>query len=320
MIPLPPKPKVILEKGNRGVFEIENLYPGYGQTIGNSLRRVLLSSLSGAAITTVKIEGVEHEFSTIEGVLEDVVEIMLNLKQMRFKLTEQGPFTATLSEKGEKVVTGKDFKVPSQVEIVTPDLPIATLTSKNSKLNMEVLIESGLGYVPAEVHSKEKVEIGTIALDAVFTPVRHVNYEVENMRVGDRTDYNRLRIHIETDGTITPYEAFERAANILIEQFQALVGQKDIEKNKGAVLKAKEKYPIQKEEDKKQREDLTKLKLDELDISSRTVNILREANIKTVGGLIRKKEETLRGIGGLGDKAIEEIKKGLEKIGLELKE
>jgi len=178
MIPLPSKPKIVEEQGSRAVFEIEGLYPGYGQTVGTSLRRVLLSSLKGAAITSVKIEGVGHEFSTIEDVMEDVVEITLNLKQLRFKLHEEGPFTITLSARGECKFTGKDFQTPSQVELITKDAHIATLTSKKARLNIEAVVESGLGYTSVEVRTKDKVEVGIIALDAAFSPVRHVNYEV----------------------------------------------------------------------------------------------------------------------------------------------
>ena len=195
-IPLPSKPKIVLEENNKAVFEIEGLYPGYGQTIGNSLRRVLLSSLEGAAITSVKIEGINHEFTVLEGVTEDIVEILLNLKLLRFRLHGEGPHTINLAAGGEKKVMGKDFKTPSQVEIVTPDIYIATLTSKNAKLNIEAIVESGRGYVPVEAMTKDKVEVGKIALDAAFSPVRHVNYEVENMRIGDRTDYNLSLIHI----------------------------------------------------------------------------------------------------------------------------
>src|SRR3990167_8922196 len=222
MIPTVSEPKIILEKENQGVYEIEGLYPGYGLTIGNSLRRVLLSSLEGAAVTSVKISGVGHEFTTIDGVLEDVVEIILNLKKLRFRLHGQGPYTAVLSAKGEREVKAKDLKMPSQLEVVSPDLHIATITDKKTTLEMELEVSRGLGYQPVEQRSKDKVEIGTIALDAAFSPVRHVNYEVENMRVGDRTDYNLVRFTIETDGSITPKEAITKSIAILVEQFHAL--------------------------------------------------------------------------------------------------
>jgi len=219
MIPLPSSPKIIERRDNSAVFVIEGLYPGYGVTIGNSLRRVLLSSLPGSAITQVKIKGVQHEFSTIGGVKEDVISILLNLKQLRFKLHTTEPQKARLQVKGIKEVKGAHFQLPSQVELVNKDAYIATLTQKSAELDMEVLIENGLGYEPAERRKKGKLEIGTIALDAVFTPVRKVSYRVENMRVGERTDFDRLTLELETDGTLLPEEAFRQAAEILISHF-----------------------------------------------------------------------------------------------------
>lgn len=325
MIPLPSKPKIVSEEGNRAVFEIEGLYPGYGQTIGNSLRRALLSSLEGSVITSVKIDGVAHEFSTIGGVMEDVVEIILNLKQMRFKLHDPGPFTISLSAKGERAITGKDFEVPSQVEVVTPDVHIATLASKKSSFGMEAVVETGRGYVPVEGRSKEKVEIGTIALDAAFSPVRHVNYEIEDMRVADRTDYNRLRLQIETDGSIMPRDALTRASQILVEQFTELVNaftaseeEQDIPEIalSGRTEGEEENMTEERAED----ESVMKTKLDDLKLSSRTLNALREAGIKTVGGIARKREESLREIEGIGDKGIQEVKKALGSFGLTLKQ
>lgn len=318
-IPLPLKPNVILEEKNRAIFEIEGLYPGYGQTIGNSLRRVLISSLPGAAITSVKIGGVGHEFSTIEGVAEDIVDLTLNLKQLRFRLHEEGPFTITLSVKGEKEVGGKDFKVPSQVEIVTPEAHIATLTSKKANLEIEAVVESGRGYVSVEARTKEKVEVGTIALDAAFSPVRHVNYEVENMRVGDRTDYNRVRFHIETDGSITPSEAFQAAAKIMVEQFGALA-EGFRERTEPAMVQEAGEKEGEEVSGEVAEDAILKTKVETLKLSSRTMNALREAGIKTVGGLARKKEETLREIEGLGDKGIQEIKKALGNLGITLRQ
>lgn len=320
MISLPSKPKVVTEEGNRAVFEIEGLYPGYGQTIGNSLRRVLLSSLEGAVMTSVKIDGVGHEFSTIEGVMEDAVDLILNLKQMRFKLHEPGPFTIKLAVKGEKKVTGKDFETPSQVEIVTNDVHIAMLTSKKSTLNMEAVVEVGRGFVPVEGRTKEKVEIGTIALDASFSPVRLVNYEVEDMRVADRTDYNRLRIDIETDGSITPREAFSLAAEILVNQFTEVAQGFEVSEVRAPhVVVAKQKEEIAGPEENEE-EEVFKTRLDTLRLSSRTLNALREAGIKTVGGIARKREETLREVEGLGDKGIQEIRKALGNFGIMLKQ
>lgn len=325
MIPLPSKPKIVSEEGNRTVFEIEGLYPGFGQTIGNSMRRVLLSSLKGAAITSAKIEGVGHEFTVMDGVMEDVVDIILNLKQMRFRLHEDGPFTVTLSAKGEREVMGKDFEVPSQVEVMTDDLHIATLTSKKANFKLEVVVESGLGYMPVEAQKKEKTEVGTIALDAAFSPVRHVNYEVEHMRVGNRTDYNRVRFYVETDGSISARDAFTEAAAILVEQFGALKEgfHEEEEKTEEAYAEAKEAdFLVEGKEKGEESEESSaaKTKLDELKFSARTLNILREAGIKTVSGLLRKREESLREMEGMGDKGIQEIKKALGNLGITLRQ
>lgn len=219
-ISLPLKPKIIKKGDNRAIFEIDNCYPGYGITIGNAFRRVLLSSLSGAAITAVKIKGASHEFSTLPHVLEDVIQIILNLKQIRFKVNADiDELKIDLKVSGEKEVKAKDMKVTSEVEIINKDAHIATLTSPKAKLEMEIEISTGLGYIPVEQRKKEKLGIGVIALDAIYTPIKKVNYEVENMRVGDKTDFNRVKIDIETDGSIEPEEAFDRAVSILLEQF-----------------------------------------------------------------------------------------------------
>jgi DNA-directed RNA polymerase subunit alpha len=223
MIPLPKAAKVVEKKGNKAIFEIEALYPGYGVTIGNSLRRVLLSSLAGGAVTQMKIKGVSHEFSTIPGVLEDVITIMMNLKQLRFRIFSDEPQMATLKIKGEKEVKGKDFKISPQLELTNPDCHIATLTSKSAKLEMEIWVEKGIGYLPREMRRKRKMEIGVIPLDAIFTPVKRVAFRVENMRVGERTDFDRLFLEIETDGTISPKEAFSQASEILEKHFELLV-------------------------------------------------------------------------------------------------
>jgi len=223
MLQLPQPVKIVKKENNQAIFEIEPLYPGYGITIGNALRRVLLSSLEGAAVTQVKIKGVAHEFSTIPGVLEDVITILLNIKQLRFRLFGNEPQKATLKVKGEKEVTGTDFVLPPQVELVNKDCHLATLTSKSAELEMEIQIEKGIGYSPREERTKKKSEIGTIVIDASFTPIKRVTYRVEDMRVGERTDYNRLFLEVETDGTITPEEAFYQAAKILIEHFSIII-------------------------------------------------------------------------------------------------
>ena len=223
MILLPKQPKIISKKDNWARFEIEALYPGYGITIGNSLRRVLFSSLEGAAVFQMKIKGAQHEFSTIPGILEDIVIIMMNLKQMRFKIYTDESQKATLKAKGEKEVKGSDFEFPSQVELVNKSCHIATLTDKKAELEMEIQIKKGIGYDPIEQRKKrEKLEIGVIPIDAIYTPIKRISYKIENMRVGERTDFDRLTFEIETDGTITPEEAFARASEILANHFAML--------------------------------------------------------------------------------------------------
>lgn len=214
--------KTVSESKTEGIFEIEGLYSGYGLTIGNALRRVLLSSLPGAAVTKFKIKGVEHQFTTIDGVMEDVVEIGLNLKKVRFRVYTDEPQTLTLKVKGEKEVTASDIKTNTQVEVVNPDAHIATISDRSGELDMELTIEKGLGYAPVESRKEEKLPIGEIAIDAFFSPVVNVNFSVENMRVGDRTDYNRLRISIKTDGSISPSAALRKASKILQDHFSKI--------------------------------------------------------------------------------------------------
>ena len=216
--------KTVSENGTEGVFEIEGLYAGYGLTIGNALRRTLLSSLPGAAVTSIKVKNAMHEFSTLPGMREDLVELMLNFKKLRFRMYDNEPQLLTLKAKGEKTVTAADIKTSSLAEILNPDEVIATLTSKDAELDVEISVERGLGYSSVESRKDKKLTVGLIAVDAFFSPVRKVNYTVENMRVGERTDYNRLRVEIETDGTITPSSALHKAANILNDHFQK-VGQ-----------------------------------------------------------------------------------------------
>jgi len=316
---MPSKPRVVLEEGNKGVFEIDGLYPGYGHTLGNSLRRIILSSLPGASITSIKIDGVSHEFSTIEGVKEDVIVIILNLKKTRFKMLSDEPQTVSLSIKGPKDVTASDIKTSGQVEILNPDLHIASVTGKVN-LDIEMTIEKGLGFIPKEILQKEKVDVGTITVDAIFTPIRRVSYEVENMRVGDKTNHNRLRMSIETDGTLTPREALSKCIEIMINQLKAIIDFKEPEEE----IKVEKKLNTEekKEEDKKGEDftDILKTRTDTLDLSTRTLNALSAANIRTLGGLARKKREDLLEVEGIGEKGITEIKKVLGKFGLNLKE
>jgi len=318
-VALPSKPRVVKEEEFSGLFEIDGLYPGYGHTLGNSLRRIILSSLPGAAITQVKIDGVQHEFSAIDGVRQDVITILLNLKRIRLAMHNDGPLTLTLKASGQKVITAADIVVPSQIEILNPDQIIAELTDKSAKLSMDITVEHGLGYVPREVHQKDKVDIGTIALDAVFTPIRRVNYEVENMRVGDRTDYNRLRVFIETDGTLSPRAALENSIEIMVHQLKAIIGFQDAVQSQSAQELPAEATPettTSNEVDS----DVLKTRIETLDLSSRTLAALETANIRTVGGLVRKKKDDILALEGIGPKGVEEIERILSVLNTGLKE
>jgi len=319
MISLPLPPKVTHKKKNQAVFEIEGLYPGYGVTIGNALRRVLLSSLQGVAVTEVKVKGAPHEFSTIPGVLEDGIMILLNLKNLRFKIHEGESYRLTLKSKGEKEVTGADFELPSQVKLANPEMHICTLTDKKTDLEMEILIEKGIGYEPKGQRKNlsvagRKSEIGAIALDAIFTPIKNVNFQIENMRVGDRTDFDKLSLEIETDGTITPEESFFEACDILIKHFNVIfegkAGKPEEEKNpaSGKTLSAETEN------------DATQINVEDLKFTGRTLNALLNNNIKTVAGIVKRTEKSLAELEGMGEKAMSEIKRKIKKIGLELKE
>jgi DNA-directed RNA polymerase subunit alpha len=315
-VTLPSKPRVVSEEENRGTFEIDGLYPGYGHTLGNSLRRIILSSLPGAAITQVKIDGVEHEFSAMDGVKEDVIVILLNLRRIRLALHSDEPITISLKKSGIGIVTAGDISAPTQVEILNPEQPICEITNKSTKLDMELRIEKGLGYVPREVHMKEKMDIGAIAMDAVFTPIRRANYEVENMRVGDRTDYNRLRITLETDGTYSPRVALEKSIEIMIHQLKAVIGFQEEHTHEvtpatPAVAEAKKEEPNQ---------EVLKTRIETLDLTSRTLQALEAASIRTVGGLVRKKKDDILALDGIGPKGLDEIIDLLKKLHLTLAE
>lgn len=312
-IVLPSKPKIVSEADFSGSYEIDGLYPGYGHTLGNSLRRIILSSLPGNAVTAVKIAGIEHEFSVISGIKEDAVTILLNLKRIRFNVVSDEPQTLQLKAKGVKVVTAGDIKLPGGVEILNPELVIANLTDKGAELDMEITVEKGLGFIAKEVLQKNRVDIGQISLDAIFTPIRRVSYEVENMRVGDRTDYNRLKIFIETDGTITPRAALEKSIETMIHQLKAIIGFKEEE----VVMPASTKESASSKSDVD--DDALKTRIDTLDLSSRTLNALSAANIRTIGGLARKKEKDILEIDGMGTKGLTEIKDMLATFGITLK-
>lgn len=315
-VTLPSKPRVVKEEENHGVFEIDGLYPGYGHTLGNSLRRIILSSLPGAAITQVKIDGVEHEFSTLDGVKEDVITILLNLRRVRLTMHTDEPMTISLKKSGTGAVTAADIDAPTQVEVLSKDQHICEITNKSTKLDIEMTVERGLGYVPREVHQKDKVEIGTIALDAVFTPIRRANYEVENMRVGDRTDYNRLRLIVETDGSYSPREAMEKSIEIMIHQLKSIIGFQEDHSSEPA----KEVAEPAEEEAAEPDQEVLKTRIETLDLTSRTLQALEEASIRTIGGLVRKKKDDILSLDGIGPKGLEEIEELLGKLNLKLED
>lgn len=315
---LPSIPRVVEETTNKGIYEIENLYPGYGHTLGNSLRRIIHSSIAGVAITSIKIEGVQHEFSTVEGLVEDVISLILHLKRVNFKMTGDDAQTLTLSVKGEKKVYAKDISCPSQVEVINEDEYICELSGKNPKLEIELTVEKGIGYMAKTARLKnEKTPIGTIALDADFTPIRRVKYEVEDMRVGDRTDYNKLVLFIETDGSVSPREAFTHSVETMIAQLQILT---TIGEKKAKVEIVTKKAESADSNDEGGEDDVKKTKIDDLGLSSRALNALMMAGIKSVAGIVRKSEADLLEVEGLGAKAVEEIKEAVEKLGLSLKD
>jgi DNA-directed RNA polymerase subunit alpha len=327
---LPSKPKAVQEEGNKGIFEIDGLVPGYGYTLGNSLRRIILSSLPGAAITAVKIDGVSHEFSTIEGVKEDVITILLNLKNVRFQLIGDEPAKISFSVKGPKIVTAADINAKGAVSVSNPDQYICEITAK-AGLNVELTIEKGLGFVSRDAHHKQKADIGTIFLDAIFSPIRRVSYDVEEMRVGDKTNFNRLRLTIETDGTLSPREALETSVNTMIEQLAAIVsvdsGKIIADIQAQTAVKASSVDALVSEEEAAPADDesvdvtdVLKNRIDSIGLSTRTLNALSAANIRTVGGIARKRVDDLLEIDGIGDKGITEIKEALAQFGLSLKD
>jgi len=328
---LPSKPRATLEEGNKGVFEIDGLVPGYGYTLGNSLRRIILSSLTGAAITAVKIDGVSHEFATIEGIKEDVITILLNLKNVRFALTSDEPQKVTLSVKGPKIVTAADINAKGAATVANPEQYICEMTGKGT-LTIELTIERGLGFVPREQRHKQKADIGTIFLDAIFSPIRRVSYDVEEMRVGDKTNFNRLRLTIETDGTISPRTALEQSVQTMIEQLAAIVSIsaagaiEEVQSRMAAKtpliteVAEKETAALEDEDSGVDVTDVLKNRIDSIGLSTRTLNALSAANIRTVGGIARKHVNDLLEIDGIGDKGITEIKEALATFDLSLKD
>jgi DNA-directed RNA polymerase subunit alpha len=302
-IPLPNK--VSFEELGHNKYQVvmEPLYPGYGMTIGNSLRRILLSSLPGAAVTAVKIKGVDHEFSTVANVKEDVIEIILNLKQLRMKVHGETPIRLELKSKGEKAVTAADFKKNPDVEIVNPDLHIATLDNKGADFEMEVVVNTGRGYVPVEQRENEKLEIGMIAVDAIYTPVRLVNYDVKSVRVGQITNFDQLTMTIETDGTINGKDAIDQSSRILLEHF-ALFAKENLDAPAQVAAPVMEAAASDEGMKTPEEDDLKSLGL-----SNRSYNALLKNNITKISQLQALTSDQLTNMEGLGAKSVEEIEK-----------
>ncbi len=292
-----------------GKFAAEPFERGFGITIGNSLRRILLSSLQGAAITSVKIDGVLHEFSTIPGAKEDVTEIILNLKEVRLKLHTEGPKTIRLKAEGPKVLKAGDMITGDAVEILNPDHYIATL-SRDGKLSIEMVVKMGRGYVPAERNKEESQPIGTIPMDAIFSPIKKVNYTVTNARVGQITDYDKLTLEVWTDGSINPEEAVAHSAKILKEQLSIFITFEEEEEAEGA-------YAEEEVEKEAFNENLLR-SVDELELSVRSANCLKHANIKLIGDLVQKTEAEILATKNFGRKSLNEIKEILTEMGLSL--
>ena len=311
------KPKIeiaeISEDNRYGKFICEPLERGYGTPFGNSLRRMLLSSLEGAAITSIRIDGVLHEFSTIPGVRDDVTNIVLNLKELCLKMTGNEPRIIRIDVEGEKEVTAADIICDADIEILNPDLHIATV-NEDGKLKIEMTVERGRGYVPADKNKKPDDTIGVIPIDSIFSPVKRVNYTVQDTRVGNVTDYDRLILEVWTDGSLRPEEAVSKAAGILVmhlKLFQNMDGLPEEEEEEEAT------FPEEEEDDSSKVLDMT---IEDLDLSVRSFNCLKRANINTVADLAEKTEDDMMKVRNLGRKSLEEVKKKLEELGLTLKQ
>jgi DNA-directed RNA polymerase subunit alpha len=306
------KPKIetieISDDAAYGKFVVEPLERGYGTTLGNSLRRILLSSLPGAAVTSIQIDGVLHEFSTIEGVVEDVTSIILNIKKLALKIYSDEEKTLEIDVQGEGTVTAADITHDSDVEVLNPDLHIATL-SKSGHFRMRLSAGRGRGYTPADQNKREDLPIGVIPIDSIYTPVSRVNYQVENTRVGQMTNYDKLSLDVWTDGSIGPKEAISLGAKILTEHLNIFVGLTDEAQNAEIM--------VEKEED--QKEKVLEMTIEELDLSVRSYNCLKRAGINTVQELANKTEEDMMKVRNLGRKSLEEVKVKLEDLGLGLR-
>jgi len=294
-----PRIKNTKTQGNYASYDIEPLEAGYGMTLGNALRRVLLSSLPGAAVTSIRIDGVQHEFQDIPHVMEDVTDIVLNVKKLRLRSFSDHPVSMRLEVSGERVVTAADIMAPSTVELVNPDLYIATLDDEDARLEMELVVETGRGYVPAD--SKEDQPIGVIPVDAIYTPVQKVNYTVEHTRVGQMTNYDKIILDIWTDGTILPDEALRQSADILVRHFTQLA-------NYRATLAEPEKPPLSSIPIPQKIYDTP---IEELDLSVRAYNCLKRSNITKVGQVLSMNEEDLLGVRNFGEKSLTELRERL---------
>ena len=304
-----PKIETISDDAKYGKFVVEPLERGYGNTLGNSLRRILLSSLPGAAVTSIQIDGVLHEFSTVEGVVEDVASIILNVKKLALKIYSDEEKVIEIDVNGEGVVTAADITHDSDVEILNPDLYIATI-AKNGHLRMRMYAQRGRGYTPADQNKREDLPIGVIPIDSIYTPVSRVNYTVENTRVGQSSDYDKLSLDVWTDGSIGPKEAISLGAKILTEHLNIFVGLTDEAKTAEIM--------VEKEED--QKEKVLEMTIEELDLSVRSYNCLKRAGINTVLELANKSEDDMMKVRNLGRKSLEEVKAKLEELGLGLRE
>lgn len=294
---------------NFGRFSLQPLERGYGVTLGNSLRRILISSLTGAAITSVKFSGVLHEFTTIEGVVEDVSEVILNLKQVRMKLINKKPNKIDLSFNGEGKWTAADIqKASNEVEILNPELHIATL-NKNAKFDVEIRVGKGKGYVPANENITPEQTIGVIPIDSIFTPIKNVKFDVENVRIGDKNDYEKLTLEITTDGSITPDDALTQAAKIMREHIQLFINF-DIEQEE-------EQTVAPKDSETERLKKLLLTNVDDLELSVRSHNCLKAANIRTIGDLVRKDEAEMLKFRNFGRKSLAELMEIVETMGLE---
>ena len=300
----------ISEDKKYGKFVVEPLERGYGITLGNSLRRIMLSSLPGAAVSQVKIEGVEHEFSSIPGVKEDVTEIIMNIKSLAIKNSceTNESKTAYIEYEGEGVVRASDIQVDPDIEILNPDLVIATLSGKNTKLYMELTITKGRGYVSADKNKREDLPIGVIAIDSIYTPVERVNVTVQNTRVGQITDYDKLTLDVHTNGTLVPDEAVSLAAKVLSEHLSLFINLSENAKNAEVM--------VEKEDDEK--EKVLEMSIDELELSVRSYNCLKRAGINTVEELTNKTSEDMMKVRNLGRKSLEEVLAKLKELGLQL--